>query len=95
METKITNKTENKLLKRTEIEGTLAFQGATPSNKELAAELAKQLKTQEELIEIKKIDTKFGTMTASFKAHIYADKDTLMKTEPKKKVEEKKEEGAE
>lgn len=89
MELKIEKKEQNKLLKRTEIEGKLAFQGATPSNKEVQAEIAKQMSVAEDLIEIKGIDTQYGRQQATFKAYVYSDKDTLLKTEPKKK--EKKE----
>ena len=44
MQVTIKNKEENKLLKRTEVSGELKFEGATPSNKDLADSLAKELK---------------------------------------------------
>lgn len=95
MQMKIEKKTENKLLNRTEIEGAIAFQGATPSNKDVIAELAKQLKVEEDVIAMKIIDTQYGRQQARFKANVYKDKETLLKTEPKMKVKEKKEEAAE
>lgn len=90
MEVKIEKKDENKLLERIELEGMIAFQGATPSNKDVRTELAKQMKTEEDNIEIKHIYTKYGRQTAQFTANVYKDKETLLKTEPKKK--EKKQE---
>lgn len=81
---------ENPLLKRKEIIGELTFSGATPSNKDVSAELAKQLSVSEDSIRIQHIYGTYGKHTASLEAHVYESKEALDKIEPK--IKEKKEE---
>jgi ribosomal protein S24E len=90
MELRIENEKENKLFNREEISGMIVFKGATPSNQEVIAHIAKKKGCGEELVAIKGIYTKFGTQTAGFEAFIYKTKEELISTEPKKK--EKKQE---
>lgn len=73
MDLKINNKFENKLLNRIDLAGEIKFSGATPSNAELTAELAKTSKSTEDLIVVKQILTKFSSQSANFKAVSYKD----------------------
>lgn len=67
----ITEKTENKLLNRTMVNGKIEFEQATPRNDQLAAALAKELKKDIDLVVIKNIHTEFGQKKASFRALVY------------------------
>jgi len=78
--------TENKLLHRKEVTGTLAFTGATPSNKEVQAKLAEHFKVAPEQVAVKHIYTDFGKPFAKYEANIYDSKEALLKIEPKKKA---------
>lgn len=80
MEITLTGKKENALLNREEIKGNLAFNGATPSQKEFAAALAKKLNTTPDRIFVVGIHTSFGSTTASFEAHAYKTREDLEKT---------------
>ena len=91
MEVKINTKNDNKLLHRTELNGTLSFQGPTPSYKDLAKSLSNTLKTSEELIIVKHIYTDFGNQSATFEACAYENKEKLVNVERIK--EEVKKEG--
>ncbi|MBS3148597.1 hypothetical protein J4219_06945 [Candidatus Woesearchaeota archaeon] len=86
MELAVKEQKHNPLLKRKELTGTLAFEGATPSNKELTEQLAKKLSVTAETIVMKQILGAFGGTKAEFKAYVYDSKEQLDKVEPKKKV---------
>src|SRR3972149_10022851 len=86
MEIEIKTKKENEVLQRSEIEGDIAFKGATPSNKQLQEELAQKLGVGQELVAIRHIYTKFGTEKAKFQAVTYATKEQFQNIEPKKKT---------
>jgi len=89
---KIISKEKSKLIDRTELIIEFSHQGKpTPSETELKKELANELKTKEELIIIKLIDTKFGEGNSIISAHIYDSLEELKKLEKyvKPKVEEK------
>lgn len=73
MDLKIEEKFNNSLLGRIDVTGNLSFSGATPSNAELTAALAKDLKAEESLVVVKQIKTTFSTQTATFKAASYKD----------------------
>ncbi|MBI4142162.1 30S ribosomal protein S24e [Candidatus Woesearchaeota archaeon] len=93
MDIKVTTKTENPLLKRTEMTGTLSFTGATPAYPAIKQELAKTLKVGEELIAIKQVLTSFGKQEATFTVYTYETAEQLKNIEPKiKQKKEKKEE---
>lgn len=81
MKLDVKDKKENKLLSRTEVTADLAFDAATPSNKDVQAELAKKLSVEPELVIIKKIATGYGTRTAGVTAYAYTKKDDMMKIE--------------
>ncbi|HIH11270.1 TPA: hypothetical protein HA241_03710 [Candidatus Woesearchaeota archaeon] len=99
MQVTIQSKKNNLFLQRTEVEASMQFSGATPSNIQVAAEVAKALKTTPELVVIKNIRNRFGLQTASVNAVAYDSAEVKAKTEPltkhlKKKLEEsKKKEG--
>lgn len=86
MDIKVTQKKDNPLLNRQEVEGELGFDKATPSNKELGEALAKQFNVAAELVVVKHIYGKFGGMKATFTANIYKTADDLKKSEPPKRV---------
>ncbi len=73
MDLTINNKFDNQLLGRTDIAGKIKFSGATPSNVDVATAVAKNLKSEESLIVVKQIITKFSTQSAQFKAVLYKD----------------------
>ena len=77
MKCTIEQKTENNLLKRLEINGKLIFDKATPSNTDLKKELAGQLKSKEENVLVRNINTAFGESTATFSAYIYESPEAL------------------
>jgi len=76
---------ENKLLHRKEVTGTLAFTGATPSNKDVQAKLAEHFKVTPEQVAVKHIYTEFGKPFAKYEANVYDSKEFLDKLEPRKK----------
>ena len=54
----------------------------TPSKEEIKKDLAKEAKTKEDLIVIKKTDTQFGSGNSIVTAYIYDSKEDLKKIEP-------------
>jgi ribosomal protein S24E len=92
MELKIENKEEKKLVERLEIRAKATGFQATPSNAQIKEELAKQLGKPAELIIIKSIYQKFGSLEASILAYVYNSPESLKKFETRKK--EKKTPGA-
>ncbi len=96
----ITSKKENVLLERTEVEGTIEFEGATPSNAQVTEEVAKQMHHDPATVAVQHIYTQFGHGQAKFTARVYASPEArkkvevlpshLKKKESGKKTEEKK-----
>ncbi len=103
MELKIIDERKNVLLKRREItfEVNHSQTKSTPSRVELRNKLAEVLKTKPELVYIKHVETKTGTMLAAGKANAYDSAEQARRVEPKYIVarntpeSEKKEEKAE
>ncbi|EFK95393.1 30S ribosomal protein S24e [sediment metagenome] len=89
MELTITNKKENKILQRTEIQAKISFTGATPSNKQVQEEIAKKLNAGIDLVVTKQILTTFGNTQAEVKAYVYNTIDQMKKIEPKIKEKPK------
>jgi len=85
MQIEIKTKKENPLLKRQELEGIIAFEGATPSLQNLKDELAKKLGVQTEVVAVRHIFGDFGGVKADFDAVVYPTKEQFDKIEPKKK----------
>lgn len=95
MQLTIKNKTENALLHRQELNGEINFEGATPTNKEVVEDIAKQSSVNIELIVMKQIKTRFGHCQADFLAFVYDSKEARDKIEVttkhmKKQLEEAK-----
>jgi ribosomal protein S24E len=86
MEIKIASKKENRLLKRSEvvfnIEHAQGGGGSTPPRLEVRKALANLLKTDAELVFIKKLETKTGTHTALGVAHVYDSAEQSKLIEP-------------
>lgn len=100
MELKITDKKENSLLDRVEVSGTILFEGATPSNFDVVAAVAKELKSEAGLVVAKHIYTKFSHQEANFQVVVYKNAEAKAKAERvtkhmKKKAEEAKKAEAE
>ena len=86
MELHIKQDKKNALLHRKEVEGTLSYQGATPSNAQLTEALSKKFGVGADSIAVKHIYGSFGAQNATFDAHVYDSKEHLLKVEPKQKV---------
>ena len=95
MQITINEKKVNALLHRVEVSGSIVFEGATPSNNDVAAWLAKELKKDLSLVVVKNIYTGFGSQEATFSAFVYdsasaKDKAEMKTKHLKKKLEEQK-----
>ena len=90
MQLTITNKKENKMLDRLEVEGKIVFNGPTPSKLVLTESLAKKLEVDMPLIVIKKLLTNFGIQEANFLAVAYHKPESLKNTEVLTKHQKKK-----
>jgi len=102
MEVKITRQQQNLLLKRKEVafEVEHAQTRGTPERLEIRNKLAEMLKTKPELVYVKRVETKTGTMKATGEANAYetVEQAELIEPEyiitrntPKEKPEEKAE----
>ncbi len=83
MELKITKEHDNVMLKRKEVEASVSFAKATPSNVEVAKALATKLSASEDVVVVKQILGGFGASSADIKAYVYASKEQKDKLEPK------------
>lgn len=83
MQTEIISKTENKLLGRVEIDAVVSFEGKTPGRKEIRESVSTKIGLNPDLTVLRKVESQFGVNTIHIMAHSYANKETLMKTEPK------------
>jgi len=85
MKVKIISEEYNPLLKRKEVTFKVehAETGGTPPRLEVRKELATLLKTDLELVYVKKIETKTGTMTALGEANAYDSIEQAKLVEPK------------
>jgi len=102
MEVKIIQQQYNPLLKRKEVAFEIRHQQTrgTPSRLEVRQKLAEQLKTNLELVYVKRVETKTGTMTARGEANAYDTVEQAKLVEPQYVIErnlpkEKKEAAAE
>lgn len=96
----IISKKENSLLDRTEIEGTIEFEGATPSNVQVTEDVATQMHVDPATVAVQHIYTQFGHHQATFIVRIYSSPEArkkievllphMKKKEGEKKTEEKK-----
>lgn len=84
MRIKITSQEQNPLLKRTDITFEVEHKETrgTPSRLEVRKELASKLKRNTELVYVKKMETRTGTMTATGKATAYDSVEQAKLVEP-------------
>jgi len=85
MKLKIVSKEQNPLMKRNEVTFSVehAQTGGTPSRVELRKQLATLLKTDLELVYVKQVETKTGTMVAIGEANAYDSIEQAKLMEPK------------
>lgn len=72
----IKQKKENSLLGRTELNGLVVFEGATPSNVQVTEMIAQKLGVDAQRIVLQHIFNRFGYQEARFNALAYASKET-------------------
>ena len=85
MKLKIVSKEQNPLMKRKEVTFSVehAQTGGTPTRVEVRKQLAKLLKTDLELVYVKQLETKTGTMVAIGEANAYNSVEQAKLMEPK------------
>lgn len=85
MKVNIVSKGQNPLMKRKEITFSVdhAQNGGTPSRAQVTNQLASLLKTRSELVFVKNLKTKTGTMIAVGQANIYDSIEQAKSMEPK------------
>ncbi|MBN1784193.1 MAG: 30S ribosomal protein S24e [Candidatus Bathyarchaeota archaeon] len=85
MKLKIVSKEKNPLLKRTEVTFSIEHDqtGGTPSRAEVRSQIAAQLNTKLELVYIKNLETRTGTMVALGEANAYDSAEQAKLVEPK------------
>jgi len=87
---KVVTKTESPLLSRTMYSLMLEHPGkTTPSKKEVTTQLLEVLQTKENLLMVKKIETKFGQGKSKVTAFVYKTEKDLQEIEIKKKKPKK------
>jgi len=91
MKINVGNKKENALMKREEVEMMIDHSGkATPSRIELLPEIAKTLKTKDELVIIDKIFHVAGKANSKVKVFAYKKKDDIPKLQAEKSARRSK-----
>jgi small subunit ribosomal protein S24e len=75
------------LLPRKEVTVFVAFEGATPSRKQLKKSVADKVKAKEELIIIRHIYTKYGSKEAEVIAYVYDDENAVKSLEYAKMIQ--------
>lgn len=81
MKLEVIKERETPLLSRTRVTLGLEYEGATPSRLQLRKEVAAKLKSDENLVILKHIYTRFGQHRAKIIAHIYKNLDDLKRIE--------------
>ncbi len=77
----ITEKTNNPLLSRTEVQANIIFEGSTPKRVQVQKALAKSLKADEKMVIVQTIHTSFGEPKAHIVAHAYSDEKAMKDNE--------------
>lgn len=77
----IDSKKEQPLLHRTEVSGTVLFEGATPSRISLLEDLGKKLQVNPEVLSLQHIHNAFGSQKAQFMAYTYKTAEAKKKYE--------------
>ena len=86
MKVEISNKRENPLFNRLEVECVVEGDGATPSRSDLRSLLAKELGSQEDLVVIDRIRQPSGERRVYVSARVYQDAESV-KVEAPYKIE--------
>jgi small subunit ribosomal protein S24e len=97
MKLTIKKQKENPVLRRTELEAELVFTGATPSRDAVSNDVASQMKTKPEFIDVKNIKSTFGQQLGKALVYVYKDvasKKEMVKSNKKKAEKAKKAEEA-
>ncbi|MBD3310369.1 hypothetical protein GF351_04065 [Candidatus Woesearchaeota archaeon] len=81
----ITEKKENPLLLRKELKGELEYSAATPSNEQVARQIADSEKADQKLVKIKQIKNIYGQRKAKVSAYIYGSEEAMKSAEERKK----------
>ena len=81
MQLTIDTQKDNPLLERIYVTGKISFEGSTPSNNEVIAEVVKKIGSKEELLVIKNIYTQFSRKEAKFSAVVYNSTEARAKVE--------------
>ena len=98
MKLEIKHKVDEPLLLRQRIEGELTFNGPVPSREDVKKDIAAQIKSQANLVEVRHIYNSFGTGNAKVLAFAYKDNkifELLKKSKGNKKKAAAGAEGAE
>jgi len=100
MDLALTEKKENVLLGRTEVKGTVKFEGSTPSNGQVTEALAKHFNTDPGNVVVRHVYTKYSKQEARLEGVVYNSLEARKKMErltpqQKKKLEEEKKKAAE
>ena len=98
MEINIINEMENKPVNRKEINFEVVYKQAPPTRNGVKKELATKANVDSNLTIVRKMSNVFGERKMLCNAHVYPDKKTLEKYEPKhiiKRMEKQAEENAE
>jgi len=82
---KIVSQEEEPLLSRIHVKAELIFENATPSNAEVAKQIASSMKKDESLVVVKKIATHYGEKQADVDAVVYENKEAKESIEAKTK----------
>lgn len=77
MNLEVKKEVETPLLSRKRVTIMATYEGATPSRKELTTQIAKKLSSDENLVILKHIYTRFGMQKAKIIAHIYQNEKDL------------------
>ena len=96
----INTKHENPLLHRVEVQGVVAFEGATPTNAQVTEALASQFKTDASHVVLRHIYNKYSKHEAKFEGVVYGSVDARNNAErltpqQKKKLAEEMKKAAE
>ena len=84
----ITKETENKLLKRRELEAFLESY-SNPGIEAVTKQIAQKFKTDDNLVVVKKLESLFGARKFIVEAYVYNSEADKTKIEPKKKEKKK------
>lgn len=77
MNIEITSKKQEPLMKRTEFNAKIIFEGKTPSRMDFRKELAHALGSKTEMTVIRKIDSSYGAESALVNGYFYDDENKM------------------